>query len=101
MSETTLLFLIGFLLLGIGWYGLMVTHNLLRIIMVLQIMVKAVLLMLIAAGNASGQLPLAQSLAVAVIAADTMVAVVGLALAVQTYRRTGTMDMTALTRLRG
>lgn len=101
MSETTVLFAFGFVLLGIGWYGLMVTSHLLRVIVVLQIMSKAVLLMLVAGGKASGQFMLAQSLIVSVIAADTLIIVVGLALAIQIYRRTGTMDIRQLTRLKG
>lgn len=94
--------LIGLLgLLGIGFYGLLVGRNLIKLIVALQILVKAALLGLIIAGNASGQINLSQSLALTVIVADTVVAVVGIAFAVQVRRRIGTLDVRDLARLRG
>lgn len=91
----------AFVLLGIGWYGLFVVRNLIKLVLVLQIMVKAVLLLLTAAGSASGELHLGQSFALTVIVADTIVAVIGLALAVQVYRRTGSLDVRTLSKLKG
>jgi len=88
-------------LLGISWYGLFVTRNLIKVVLVLQVMVKAALLLLVAAGNASGEINLSQSFVLTVIVADTIVAVVGLALAVQVHRRTGSLDVTTLSRLKG
>jgi NADH-quinone oxidoreductase subunit K len=94
--------LIGLLgLLGIGFYGLLVGRNLIKLIVALQILVKAALLGLIIAGNANGQINLSQSLALTVIVADTVVAVVGIAFAVQVRRRIGTLDVRDLARLRG
>jgi NADH-quinone oxidoreductase subunit K len=88
-------------LLGVGLYGLLVTRNLIKIVVALQILVKAAVLALVAAGYVSGQVNLGQSLAVTVIVADTVVAVVGLALAVQVRRCFGTLDVQALSELRG
>jgi len=88
-------------LLGVGLYGLLVTRNLIKIVIVLQVLVKAVVLALVLAGDAGGQTGLGQSLAATVIVADTMVAVVGLALAVQIRRRFGTVDASAISTLRG
>ncbi|UCF61106.1 MAG: NADH-quinone oxidoreductase subunit K [Anaerolineaceae bacterium] len=94
--------LIGILgLLGVGFYGLLTTRNLIRIVIALQILVKATLLGLIVAGNTSNQINLVQSLAVTVIVADTVVAVIGIALAVQIRRRVGTLDVKELSTLRG
>jgi NADH:ubiquinone oxidoreductase subunit K len=88
-------------LLGIGLYGLLVIRNLIKIVVALQILVKAAVLALVAAGAASGHVNLGQSLAATVIVADTLVAVVGIALAVQVRRRFGTLDVKALTTLKG
>jgi NADH-quinone oxidoreductase subunit K len=88
-------------LLGVGFYGLLVTHNLIKIVIVLQILGKAALLALVTAGHASGQMNLSQSLALTVIVADTVVAVIGLALAVQVRRRLGTLDVKELSKLKG
>ena len=88
-------------LLGVGFYGLLVTRNLIKLIMVLQILVKAVILALILAGEVSGNPGLGLSTAATVIVADTIVAVVGLALAVQVRRRFGTLDVPNISTLRG
>ena len=87
-------------LLGVGLYGLLTVRNLFQIIIALQILVKAAVLALVIAGKASGQINLGQSLAVTVIVADTAVAVVALALAIQVKRRLGTLDVKALSILR-
>jgi NADH:ubiquinone oxidoreductase subunit K len=88
-------------LLGVGFYGLLITRNLIKIVLVLQILIKAVILALILAGKMSGNLGLGQSTAASVIVADTIVAVVGLALGVQVRRRFGTLDVPKISTLRG
>ena len=88
-------------LLGVGFYGLLITRNLIKVVMVLQILIKAVILALLLAGRMSGNMALGQSTAATVIVADTIVAVVGLALAVQVRRRFGTLDVPKISTLRG
>ena len=88
-------------LLGVGFYGLLITRNLIKVVMVLQILIKAAVLALILAGKMSGNLGLGQSTAATVIVADTIVAVVGLALGVQVRRRFGTLDVPKISTLRG
>jgi NADH-quinone oxidoreductase subunit K len=87
-------------LLGIGLYTLLVMRNLIKIIVGLQIMVKGAILAMIAAGQAAGQPEVGESMALTVIVADTIVAVVGLALAVQIRRYVGTLDVRVLSILR-
>jgi NADH:ubiquinone oxidoreductase subunit K len=94
--------LIGvFGLLGVGFYGLLVTRNLIKMVAVLQILGKTAVIALVLAGKASGQVNLGQSLAATVIVADTIVAVIGLALAVQIRQRCGTLDLKKISSLRG
>jgi len=88
-------------LLGVGFYGLLITRNLIKVVMVLQILIKAVIVALILAGKLSGNIGLGQSMAATVIVADTIVAVVGLALAVQVRRRFGTLDVPKISTMRG
>jgi NADH:ubiquinone oxidoreductase subunit K len=88
-------------LLGVGFYALLVSRNLIRTLIALQILVKSAVLGLLLAGSLSGKLQLAQSLAVTAIVADTVVAVVGMAFAVQIRRRMGTLDLRDLAQLRG
>lgn len=87
-------------LIGIGLYGLLITRNLIKVVVALQVLVKGALLALVAAGMASGKINLGQSLAVMVIVVDTVVAVIGLALALQVKRRMGTLDVKELSTLK-
>jgi NADH:ubiquinone oxidoreductase subunit K len=88
------------LLLGIGIYALLVSRHLIKVMIALQIMVKAALLALIVAGDAVGRIHLAQSIALTMIVVDTIAAVLGLALIVQIKRRTGALDTAELAQLR-
>jgi NADH:ubiquinone oxidoreductase subunit K len=101
ISALNIVLIIVIALLGVGLYGLLLTRNLIKIVLVLQILVKSAMLALVLAGKAAGKLDLGQSLAVTVIVADTVVAVVGLALAVQVRRRFGTLDVSQISTLRG
>ena len=87
-------------LLAIGLYGLLVVRNLIKVIVALQILVKGAMIILVLAGRMSGQIDVGQSLALTVIVADTIVAVIGLALAVQVRRHVGTLDIKSLSSLR-
>ena len=87
-------------LVGVGVYGLLISRNLIKVIVALQILVKGAMLAMIAAGAASGRVNLGQSLAVTIIVADTVVAVIGLALAIQIKRRVGTLDVNDLATLK-
>jgi NADH-quinone oxidoreductase subunit K len=87
-------------LLGVGFYGLLITRNLIKVVVALQILVKGAMVALVLAGNLSHQTSLGQSLAVTVIVADTIVAVIGLSLAVQVRRHFGSLDIKSLTTLR-
>lgn len=88
-------------LLGVGLYGLLVVRNLIKMVAVLQILVKSAVLGLVLAGNYSGHQTISQSLAATVIVADTVVAVIGLAIAVQVRRHFGTLDLAKINTLKG
>ncbi len=101
MTPLTIVFLMVLGLLGTGLYGLLITRDLIKVVIALQLLVKAAVLALVLAGRAAGQLALSQSLAATVIVADTMVAVVALALAIQIQRRFGSLDVSTISTLRG
>lgn len=98
ITNVTIIVVLG--LLGVGLYGLLMVRNLIKVVVALQILVKGAMLALVVAGYAVQNVPLGQSMAVTVIVADTIVAVVALALAVQVRRCFGTLDIKALTTLR-
>jgi NADH-quinone oxidoreductase subunit K len=98
VPMVVILIVIG--LLVIGCYALLTARNLIKVIIGLQILVKGAMLALVLAGRLRGEENLGQSMALTVIVADTIVAVVGLALAVQVRKLFGTLDLKALTSLR-
>jgi NADH-quinone oxidoreductase subunit K len=99
MSNSILLVaIIG--LLAIGLYAVLISRNLIKIVVGLQILVKGAMLGMIAAGQLAGQAAVGESLALTIIVADTIVAVVGLALAVQVRRHFGTLDVRAISTLK-
>ena len=99
MSDPQIILVGVFGLIGVGVYGLLISRNLIKVIVALQILVKGAMLALVAAGSISGRVNLGQSLAVTVIVADTVVAVIGLALAIQIKRRVGSLDVNDLATL--
>jgi multisubunit Na+/H+ antiporter MnhC subunit len=88
-------------LLGVGFYTLLFKRNLIKLVIALQILVKGVMLAIIVAGMISNRINLAQSMVITVIVVDTIVAVIGMALAVQVRRQLGTLDVAELSKLRG
>jgi NADH:ubiquinone oxidoreductase subunit K len=98
--SLSIVFLAVIGLLAVGLYAVLISRNLIKVVVGLQILVKGAMLALIAAGQVAGQAEVGESLALTVIVADTIVAVVGLALAVQVRRHFGTLDVKALSTLR-
>jgi NADH:ubiquinone oxidoreductase subunit K len=87
-------------LAGIGLYCLLASRNLIRVIVGLQLLIKGVALAFVLGGNMSGNVSLGQTLGLTVIVADTIVAVVGLAMAVQIRHRLGSLDVKDLSSLK-
>lgn len=87
-------------LMGIGIYCLLITRNLLKIIVALQVLIKGAMIAIIYAGDISGNMDLAQSMALTVIVADTIVAVVGLALSIQAREKTGSSTIQSISNLK-
>lgn len=100
LSIPLIIFIAVLGLLGVGIYCLLITRNMIRIVVGLQILTKGAMLALILVGNMRGQQSLGQSMALTVIVADTIIAVIGLALAVQVKRRIGTLDLNDLSTLK-
>ncbi|HOG60327.1 MAG TPA: NADH-quinone oxidoreductase subunit K, partial [Flexilinea sp.] len=80
-------------LIAIGFYCLIITRNIIKIIVALQVLVKGAMIAMILAGKLTDQMELAQSMAITIIVADTIVAVIGLAMSIQLREKTGTCDI--------
>ena len=100
LNAASIAFIAVIGLLGIGLYGILITRNLIKVVVALQVLVKGAMIFIVLAGHLVGQIEIGQSMALTVIVADTIVAVIGLALAVQIRRHFGTLDVKALTTLR-
>lgn len=86
MSQLFWLGLIFIVLLMImGFYCMLFTYNLLRVLIGLEILIKGVTFFIVLAGYLSGQTALAQALAITIIVLEVVVMVVaaGLVLAFQ------------------
>ncbi len=101
MSALQVVMAGAFILLGIGLYGLLVIRNLIKIVIAIQIMIKGAMLAFVAAGSLNNQIILGQSLALTILAADTIVAIIGLALAIRIQQRSGTLDVDEVLNLEG
>ncbi|MCU0641325.1 MAG: NADH-quinone oxidoreductase subunit K [Candidatus Margulisbacteria bacterium] len=79
-AEQTLLFWqyasTGILLLVIGFYCLLVTYNLFRVLIGLELLIKGVTLFLLAAGVISGHSALSQGVIITVIVIEVVVMIV-------------------------
>jgi len=96
------IFLIGVaLMLIVGFYAVITTRNLIRVMIGLEILTKAVTLLIIAAGSAAGQLALAQTLAITLIIIEVAVIVVAVGLVLCIYRHNQSVDTRQLRDLRG
>jgi NADH-quinone oxidoreductase subunit K len=98
VQNITILIILG--LIGIGLYCVLISQNLIKVVVGLQIGIKGAMVAMVLAGKLTGNVNLGQSMALTVIVADTIVAVVALALAVQVKRKLGTLDLSVLSTLR-
>lgn len=89
------------LLFIIGLYCLLTSRNMIKLLIGLEVMAKAAVLSFIAAGHARGETFLAQSLVITFIVIEVCIVAVALALAINAYRNTGSLDIRRLAKLKG
>jgi NADH-quinone oxidoreductase subunit K len=104
------LFGIGVVLtLVIGFYGILVTRNLLRALIGMEILTKAVTLLIVVCGYVTGtdaqhrdnNIALAQALAITLIIIEVAVIVVGVGVVMCIFRNTGSIDKSGIRNLKG
>jgi len=89
------------LLLIIGFYYILATRNLIRILLGVEIITKAALLAIIVAGYVTNNMPLAQSLAIIMIIIEVFVVAIAAGIIIQIYKKTGSVDARNIRNLRG
>ncbi len=91
----------AFLLIITGLYLLARTHNMIRIIIAVEVVMKAITLLLIFAGYLNGNIALSQTFVVTMIVVEVIVAVVAAGIAINIYRINGDMNVGKLNKLNG
>jgi NADH-quinone oxidoreductase subunit K len=89
------------LLLVTGFYCILATRNLIRALIGLEILTKAVTLLIIVAGYVTGRLALAQTLVITLIVFEVVVMVVAAGLIVNVFKHFDSLDVRNLRNLKG
>ena len=96
------LFIIAIVLIAVaGIYCITVTRNMLRMLMALELLYKAITLLIALAGAKSGQMALAQSFIIALIIIEVVVTAIGAGITIAVHARSGSLDLRQLTKLKG
>lgn len=84
-----------------GLYYLLVTTHLIRAIIGLELITKAITVGLVLAGRLTGKVGLAQSLVITLIVVEVVIMVVAVGLILTGHRHTGQVDVRDLRNIKG
>ena len=102
MPQLFLLFSIGAALVLItGFYCLVVTYNLIRALIGLELLTKSVTLFIILAGYVTGRTALAQALAITLIVIEVVVIAVAMGVVLCVFGHNKTIDAKLLRNVKG
>ncbi len=102
MSETWYLYLFfSAVLVGVGIYGLLTKRNLIKLFIGIEVVSKGVSLVLLGTGFARGNVLVAQALVVTFIVVEVSLVATALALIINVYRHTKSLDVRKLAKLKG
>ena len=87
---------LAFVFLILGMYCVLTKRNMIKTVIGIEIMAKGVALSFLASGGMAAQVAV-----IAAIAIDAIIAALMLAMIVNAYRHSGTLDLGAFTKLRG
>ncbi len=101
LNFETIMLIVGLLMIISGCYCMIRTYHMLKIIIGVEIAMKAVTLFFILAGYVNGHLGIAEAFVVTVIVIEVIVAVVFAGVTIGLYKKYGNMDIRNLTQLKG
>jgi multisubunit Na+/H+ antiporter MnhC subunit len=105
ITEMPLLFLLfslgAALVLIIGFYCLIMTYNLVRALIGLELLTKSVTLFIILAGYVTGRTGLAQALAITLIIIEVVVIAVAVGIVLCVYKHNKSIDSRLLKNIKG
>ncbi|MCE5188339.1 MAG: NADH-quinone oxidoreductase subunit K [Eubacteriales bacterium] len=101
MNVTTVMLVSGLILILAGCIELIRTHHMLKIIIGLELAIKAISMFLTLGGWLNGNIALAEAFVVTVIVLEVVVATVLSGIAISIYHKHGNMDIRNLRNLKG
>ena len=84
-----------------GLYCILVTRNLMRVLIGLELLTKGVTLLLILVGYMTGRVALAQAVVITLIVIEVVVMAVMAGVILSIYRHTGSLDASGVKNLKG
>jgi NADH:ubiquinone oxidoreductase subunit K len=95
------LFIMGIaMVFAAGIYSLVTTRNLIRVVISLEVLTKAVTLLIILAGAIMGRMAEAQTFAIMLIVIEVIVTAIAAGIVIGVYQHNGSVDTRNLTNLR-
>lgn len=88
----TIIFLTTVLLYIIGFYYLIVTTNLIRKLIALELLTKGITLVLIYVGKTTGQMATAQSMVITLIIIEVVILAVAAGIIINIFNHTGSLN---------
>lgn len=101
LNLETITIFIGFLLIISGCYCLIRTYHMLKIIIGIEIAMKAVTMFILIAGYISGNIGLSQTFIITIIIIEVVVALVVTGMTISLYKIYKSMDIRNLRKLKG
>ena len=96
------LFVIAIALIAVaGVYCILATHNVIRVLLALELLIKAVTVLIGLAGAYSGQMPTAQSFIIAIIVIEVILTAIGAGIVIAVYERRHSVDLRHLHQIKG
>jgi NADH-quinone oxidoreductase subunit K len=102
MSQFFWVFSVAIALVMIsGFYCLLLTHNLIRALIGLELLTKGMTLFIILAGYITGHIGLAQAMAITLIVIEVVVIVVAVGVVLGVFRHTRAIDARLIRNIKG
>jgi len=89
------------MLFVMGFYCIFFTFNLVRALIGVELLIKAVTLLIITAGYVTGRMSLAQAIVITLIVVEVVFIVVATGVVIGLHRHNGTLDTRKLRNLKG
>jgi multisubunit Na+/H+ antiporter MnhC subunit len=89
----TIIFLTVVVLYIIGFYYLVATRNLIRVLIALEVLTKGLTLMLVYAGKVTGQMATVQSMVITLIIIEVVVLAIAAGVIINVFNQTDSVDV--------